>query len=159
MFSEVVVFDFIMYFMVQQTCHTWHNLWHHGSLNIMSDHTYDVMVHWTRHTWPTGDVNGPQMDLYKNFPLVVSERWQQEVTENVFDMINQEMDEIEQKRKHSPQLVISQTTMKSPQSLTPYTLTLHRMNSPVINPSHPGELTTIIIMQKRRGYVLFRKIK
>ena len=70
-------------------------------------------------------------DLYKNFPLVVSERWQQEVTENVFDMINEEMGEIEQKRKHSPQLVISHTTLKSPQSLTPYTLTLHRVNSPV----------------------------
>ena len=105
-----------------------------------------MMLRFTEHvTWPTGDVNGPWMDLYKNFPLVVSERWQQEVTENVFDMINEEMDEIEQKRKHSPQLVISQTTMKSPQSLTPYTLTLHWMNSPVINPSHPGELTTIII--------------
>ena len=39
-----------------------------------------------------GDVNGPQLgetdqDLYKNFPLVVSERWQQVVAETVFDMI------------------------------------------------------------------------
>lgn len=43
-------------------------------------------------------------DLYKNFPLVVSERWQQEVAETVFDMINQETDKIEQKRKQKPRI-------------------------------------------------------
>jgi hypothetical protein len=47
--------------------------------HIVSDHPYDVTLHWTRHTWPTGDVNGPQVgetdqDLYKNFKAVVSER-------------------------------------------------------------------------------------
>ncbi|XP_054267062.1 G protein-coupled receptor kinase 1 isoform X1 [Macrosteles quadrilineatus] len=38
-------------------------------------------------------------DLYKNFPLVISERWQNEVAETVFETINQEADKMEQKRK------------------------------------------------------------
>ncbi|XP_055339814.1 G protein-coupled receptor kinase 1-like [Paramacrobiotus metropolitanus] len=38
-------------------------------------------------------------DLYKNFPLVISERWQQEITETVFEIVNQETDKIEFKRK------------------------------------------------------------
>ncbi|XP_015783383.1 G protein-coupled receptor kinase 1 [Tetranychus urticae] len=38
-------------------------------------------------------------DLYKNFPVVISERWQQEISETVFDTINIETDKIEQKRK------------------------------------------------------------
>ena len=43
-------------------------------------------------------------ELYKNFPLVVSERWQQEVAETVFDAINQDTDKIEQKRKSKPRI-------------------------------------------------------
>ncbi|KAG8288455.1 Beta-adrenergic receptor kinase 2 [Homalodisca vitripennis] len=38
-------------------------------------------------------------DLYKNFPLVISERWQNEVAETVFETINLEADKMEQKRK------------------------------------------------------------
>ena len=38
-------------------------------------------------------------ELYKNFPLVVSERWQEEIADTVFDYINQETDKVEQKRK------------------------------------------------------------
>uniref|UniRef100_A0A2C9JVH8 G protein-coupled receptor kinase n=1 Tax=Biomphalaria glabrata TaxID=6526 RepID=A0A2C9JVH8_BIOGL len=41
-------------------------------------------------------------DLYKNFPLVVSERWQHEVAETVFDAINADTDKLEQKRKQKP---------------------------------------------------------
>ncbi|XP_013421882.1 beta-adrenergic receptor kinase 2 [Lingula anatina] len=41
-------------------------------------------------------------ELYKNFPLVVSERWQQEVAETVFDAINGDTDRIELKRKQKP---------------------------------------------------------
>jgi len=37
-------------------------------------------------------------ELYKNFPLVISERWQNEVSETVFDTINHEYDKTEQKR-------------------------------------------------------------
>lgn len=37
--------------------------------------------------------------MYKNFPLVVSERWQLEITETVFDAVNQEADRIETKRR------------------------------------------------------------
>jgi len=37
--------------------------------------------------------------LYQNFPLVISERWQAEVAETVFDTVNQEADKLEAKRK------------------------------------------------------------
>ncbi|KAK6190745.1 hypothetical protein SNE40_002541 [Patella caerulea] len=43
-------------------------------------------------------------ELYKNFPLLVSERWQQEVAETVFDAINSDTDKIEQKRKQKPKI-------------------------------------------------------
>ncbi|ESO95561.1 hypothetical protein LOTGIDRAFT_144613 [Lottia gigantea] len=43
-------------------------------------------------------------ELYKNFPLVVSERWQQEVAETVFDAINSDTDKLEQKRKQKPKI-------------------------------------------------------
>lgn len=43
-------------------------------------------------------------ELYKNFPLVVSERWQQEVAETVFEAINLDTDKIEQKRKNKPKI-------------------------------------------------------
>ena len=38
-------------------------------------------------------------DLYKSFPVVMSERWQQEIAETVFETINQETDKIEAKKK------------------------------------------------------------
>lgn len=39
-------------------------------------------------------------ELYKNFPLVISERWQSEVAETVFETINQEADRTEMKKKN-----------------------------------------------------------
>nr|AAF05109.1 G protein-coupled receptor kinase type 2 [Homarus americanus] len=38
-------------------------------------------------------------ELYKNFPLVISERWQTEVAETVFDTVNLEADKVEHKRR------------------------------------------------------------
>ena len=38
-------------------------------------------------------------ELYKNFPLVISERWQTEVAETVFETVNQEADKLEHKRR------------------------------------------------------------
>lgn len=38
-------------------------------------------------------------DLYKNFSLVISERWQAEVADTVFDTINHDYDKIESKKK------------------------------------------------------------
>ena len=38
-------------------------------------------------------------ELYKNFPLVISERWQAEVADTVFDTINHDCDKLEQKRR------------------------------------------------------------
>jgi len=38
-------------------------------------------------------------ELYKNFPLVISERWQAEVAETVFDTVNAEADKTEHKKR------------------------------------------------------------
>ncbi|KAH1171196.1 hypothetical protein KIL84_006814 [Mauremys mutica] len=38
-------------------------------------------------------------ELYRNFPLTISERWQQEVTETVFDAVNAETDKLETRKK------------------------------------------------------------
>lgn len=38
-------------------------------------------------------------ELYKDFPIVISERWQQEIAETVFESVNTEMDKIELKRR------------------------------------------------------------
>ncbi|XP_039501290.1 G protein-coupled receptor kinase 1 isoform X3 [Drosophila santomea] len=44
-------------------------------------------------------LNDADQDLYKMFSLTISERWQQEVSETVFDTVNTETDKLEQKRK------------------------------------------------------------
>ncbi|ETE69795.1 hypothetical protein E2320_020691 [Naja naja] len=38
-------------------------------------------------------------ELYRNFPLTISERWQQEVTETVFDTVNAETDKLEARKR------------------------------------------------------------
>ncbi|NWW17017.1 ARBK1 kinase, partial [Falcunculus frontatus] len=38
-------------------------------------------------------------ELYRNFPLTISERWQQEVTETVFDAVNTDTDKLEARKK------------------------------------------------------------
>ncbi|XP_049593497.1 beta-adrenergic receptor kinase 2 isoform X3 [Syngnathus scovelli] len=38
-------------------------------------------------------------DLYKNFPLVISERWQQEVAETVYDAVNSDTDKNEARKR------------------------------------------------------------
>ncbi|XP_042524430.1 beta-adrenergic receptor kinase 2 [Dipodomys spectabilis] len=38
-------------------------------------------------------------DLYRNFPLVISERWQREVVETVYDAVNAETDKIEARKR------------------------------------------------------------
>jgi len=43
-------------------------------------------------------------DLYKNFPLVISERWQAEVAETVFDTVNAEADKMEHKKRSKHKL-------------------------------------------------------
>ncbi|XP_043940108.1 beta-adrenergic receptor kinase 1-like [Protopterus annectens] len=43
-------------------------------------------------------------ELYRNFPLVISERWQQEVAETVFDAVNTDTDRIEARKKAKKQL-------------------------------------------------------
>lgn len=43
-------------------------------------------------------------ELYRNFPVVVSERWQHEIAETIFDYINHEADKAEMKRKNKHKL-------------------------------------------------------
>jgi beta-adrenergic-receptor kinase len=38
-------------------------------------------------------------DLYKNFNITISERWQSEIAETVFDVVNQDADKLEMKKK------------------------------------------------------------
>ncbi|XP_010222159.1 PREDICTED: beta-adrenergic receptor kinase 1-like [Tinamus guttatus] len=38
-------------------------------------------------------------ELYRNFPLTISERWQQEVTETVFEAVNADTDKLEARKK------------------------------------------------------------
>jgi beta-adrenergic-receptor kinase len=38
-------------------------------------------------------------ELYKNFPLVISERWQAEIADTVFDTVNHDCDKVELKKK------------------------------------------------------------
>uniref|UniRef100_A0A8C9AX12 G protein-coupled receptor kinase n=1 Tax=Prolemur simus TaxID=1328070 RepID=A0A8C9AX12_PROSS len=38
-------------------------------------------------------------ELYKNFPLVISERWQQEVAETVYEAVNADTDKVEARKK------------------------------------------------------------
>ncbi|XP_046283277.1 unconventional myosin-XVIIIb isoform X4 [Marmota monax] len=38
-------------------------------------------------------------ELYRNFPLVVSERWQQEVTETVYEAVNADTDKVEARKR------------------------------------------------------------
>lgn len=38
-------------------------------------------------------------EIYRDFPIIVSERWQQEIAETIFDVVNQETDKVEQKRR------------------------------------------------------------
>ena len=42
--------------------------------------------------------------MYRNFTMTISERWQQEVAETVFEAINQDTDKLEQKRKQKPRI-------------------------------------------------------
>lgn len=48
---------------------------------------------------PTMQLLDSDQELYRNFPLTISERWQQEVAETVFDTINAETDRLETRKK------------------------------------------------------------
>lgn len=48
---------------------------------------------------PTAQLLDSDQELYRNFPLTISERWQQEVAETVFDTINAETDRLETRKK------------------------------------------------------------
>ncbi|CDI98405.1 beta adrenergic receptor kinase [Echinococcus multilocularis] len=56
------------------------------------------------------------LEPYKNFSLVVSERWQLEIAETVFDVINQETDRIENKRRSKLQQQQQQGSQNSASS-------------------------------------------
>lgn len=43
-------------------------------------------------------------ELYKNFNITISERWQSEISETVFDVVNQDADKSEMKKKAKQKL-------------------------------------------------------
>lgn len=46
-------------------------------------------------------------ELYKNFAITISERWQSEIAETVFDVVNQDADKAEMKKKAKQKLKIN----------------------------------------------------
>ncbi|KAK3710152.1 hypothetical protein QZH41_010549 [Actinostola sp. cb2023] len=69
------------------------------------------------------DVKGIKMseqdqEIYKDFNLVVSERWQAEISETVFEVVNQEHDKIEAKKKTKHQNSITDYNSKNIYVLT-----------------------------------------
>lgn len=46
-------------------------------------------------------------DLYKNFNITISERWQAEIAETVFDVVNQDADKAEMKKKAKQKVKMS----------------------------------------------------
>lgn len=46
-------------------------------------------------------------DMYKNFNITISERWQTEIAETVFDVVNQDADKLEMKKKSKQKVKIS----------------------------------------------------
>ena len=61
-------------------------------------------------------------ELYKNFNITISERWQQEIADTIFELVNQDADKAEQKKRAKQKLkmdvdekgtVVSQNAQKS----------------------------------------------
>lgn len=48
---------------------------------------------------PVFQLTDADNELYKDFNIVISERWQQEIADTVFEVVNQETDKAEQKKK------------------------------------------------------------
>lgn len=46
-------------------------------------------------------------ELYKNFNITISERWQTEIAETVFDVVNQDADKTEMKKKAKQKMKIN----------------------------------------------------
>lgn len=49
--------------------------------------------------FPARQLLESDQELYRNFPLTISERWQQEVTETVFEAVNADTDKLEARKK------------------------------------------------------------
>lgn len=64
-------------------------------------------------------------DLYKNFPLVISERWQQEVVETIYDAVNADTDKIEA-RKRAKNKQLGQEEGKRPRGSLSSSASQHR---------------------------------
>ncbi|KAL5970299.1 Beta-adrenergic receptor kinase 1 [Taenia solium] len=70
------------------------------------------------------------LEPYKDFPLVVSERWQLEIAETVFDVVNQETDRIENKRRSKQQQQQQQQQQQGSQhSIAPFSSTAPASNA------------------------------
>ena len=53
------------------------------------------------HVFPL-QLSDSDQELYKNFNLTVSDRWQQEIAETVFEVVNLDADKVEFKRRQKP---------------------------------------------------------
>ncbi len=49
-------------------------------------------------------MNEADQELYKNFNITISERWQQEVADTIFELVNQDADKAEQKKRAKQKL-------------------------------------------------------
>lgn len=46
-------------------------------------------------------------DLYKNFNIVISERWQNEIAETIFEVVNQDADKAESKKRSKQKIKVA----------------------------------------------------
>ncbi|KAM9194234.1 G protein-coupled receptor kinase 3 isoform 2-T2 [Dugong dugon] len=70
---------------------------HGGSAQEVKEHCFFQGIDW-QHVYLQKLLDCDQ-ELYKNFPLVISERWQQEVAETVYEAVNADMDKIETRKR------------------------------------------------------------
>ncbi|KAM6165366.1 G protein-coupled receptor kinase 3 isoform 2-T2 [Erethizon dorsatum] len=70
---------------------------HGGGAQEVKEHRFFKGVDW-QHVYLQKLFDCDQ-ELYKNFPLVISERWQQEVTETVYEAVNADTDKIEARKR------------------------------------------------------------
>lgn len=78
---------------------------------------------------PTPQLLDCDQDLYKNFPLVISERWQQEVVDTIYDAVNTDTDKVEARRR-AKNKQLGQEEGKLPFALGHQALTLRGRSLP-----------------------------
>ncbi|XP_036209813.1 beta-adrenergic receptor kinase 2 isoform X3 [Myotis myotis] len=70
---------------------------HGGGSQEVKEHSFFRGIDW-HHVYLQKLLDCDQ-ELYKNFPLVISERWQQEVVETIYETVNSDTDKIEARKR------------------------------------------------------------